>query len=166
MSNENKDILEEIRQREINLEADVHLANEQIRNLWLYLREILAILKQGLPATGGKIVQIGENMTATPNGITPGGQGVFQVTWNGAMQDGNVPVWTASDPAATITPSADGMTAQVALAATDTLTSFALTATGVNSVGATVTATLTVAVNPVVPPPPAPATGGTITQIG
>jgi hypothetical protein len=124
---------------------------------------LLFVLLSGA-ALSGKISQLslGGKM---PNGVTPGGSGTFQVVWNGAIQAGATTSWSCSDPTAVLTPVTSdptGQTVQVSLPANDTAVSFVLTATVINSVGATVTATATFPVNPI---PPAPATAGVISQI-
>jgi hypothetical protein len=97
-------------------------------------------------------------------GITAGGQGTFQEVpfpAGAQLQAGAIPVWTSSDPAVTLTPSADGTTCIAAVPATDTNPSFTITATVNNSAGQSISGSLTVPINQ----PVVAATSLTISQI-
>jgi hypothetical protein len=89
--------------------------------------------------------------------IVAGTTGSFAAVFtpdNGAQAPGTVPQWTASDPAITLTPSADGTTCDVAVPAAQT-NAFDLDLSAVSSdpsVG-TVAAKHTIAVTQPVPPP-------------
>src|SRR5882724_9635538 len=87
-------------------------------------------------------------------GVLIGGGGKFQATFNGALQAGTVPSWTA-DSSVTITPAADGLTCDVAVPAGSTITAFSLAVAGISSDGNSVSTSASV---PVLTPPPAPAT--------
>lgn len=92
-------------------------------------------------------------------GIAPGGTGTFAA--NPIDANGNpittpltiVPVWTASDPNATVSPSADGLTASVSIAGVATPTgNTSLTVANPDGSGAN---TVSVPYTVVSPPPPA-----------
>lgn len=73
---------------------------------------------------------------------------------NGAQAPGTFPKWTASDPSIALTPSADGLTCEAAVPATDAAASFDLQVTAVSAdatVG-TVSKTHTIAVTKPTPP--------------
>lgn len=111
------------------------------------------------PATHVTIRQFrGECMIT---GVLVGGSGKFQATFNGALQAGAIPSWTA-DPSVTISPAADGLTCDVVVPAGSTITAFGLAVAGIASDGAFVSTSVNV---PVLTPPPAPATVVTIDQI-
>ena len=97
-------------------------------------------------------------------GVQVGAVGKFTATFNGALQAGAVPKWQTGDTSITLTPSADGLSCEAAVAAGETLPSFGLTVTGVASDGNTVTTTVSIPVLPATPPPPPPATAVTIDQ--
>lgn len=97
------------------------------------------------------------------NGILTGSSGKFQVTYNGALQLGAVPQWSAGDPDVALAPAADGFTCDVGIPAAGLATpSFILSATATSSDGSMVVASAGI---PVLTPPPAPATAGVIDQI-
>ena len=97
-------------------------------------------------------------------GTPVGGSSSFQVTWNGAMAPGTPDVWSVDDPNVTLSPdtSGDPTIIDAADSSTDTATLYNLTVTATNSAGQPVTATAQV---PLIPPPPTPASGGTINQV-
>src|SRR5271166_5337691 len=94
-------------------------------------------------------------------GVIVGASGQFTATPNGALQAGNVPVWSSADANVSFVPAADGLSAQVNLAVAETGATFPITVSGVNSAGAAISTTVTV---PVLPVPPVPATGFDIEQ--
>jgi hypothetical protein len=139
-----------------------------LRQILHKLEEIAQLLThQGKAATSVRIIQIGGSMP-TNLSIAPGSTGTFLGVPNGAVQAGSLPVWTTNDPNAVPTPNltADptGNTVGVAVAATDTLASFVLTYTGVNSATppATFSGSVTVTITPATP---VPATAVVITQL-
>ena len=95
-------------------------------------------------------------------GVPIGGSGKFQATFNGALQAGAVPSWTAGEPSVALTPAADGLTCDAAVPTGATFTGFSLTVSGIAADGNTVATTVGV---PVLTPLPAPATAVTIDQI-
>ena len=116
-----------------------------------------------------KITQQGESMGAI-TGTAIGGQSVFAVAplqadgvSAGTLQAGNIPQWSSKDANVTITPSADGTQATVALSAAETATTYDLTVSGVNSDGNAISTTFTIPVLAAVvtPPPPPPDTAAT-----
>jgi hypothetical protein len=112
-------------------------------------------------ATGGKIIQLGENMAIT--GTKVGGTSQFQVVWNGGMTPGAAVVWTSNDLGIVITPLGSdptGNTIQVVDAVADANTSYTLDVSGTASDGTAVKATTAT-----VPLLTAPATGGVINQL-
>ena len=128
-------------------------------------KEIARILRQLVlneSATGFVIFQEEGELIHMITGVPLGGSGSFSATPNGALQSGNVPSWTASDPAAVLTPSADGLSCGVAIPAADTTTSFTLIVSGVNSAGTSISSTS--ANIPVLPAVPVPATAFDIEQ--
>ena len=103
-------------------------------------------------------------------GTAIGGQSVFAVAplqadgvSAGTLQAGNIPQWSSKDANVTITPSADGTQATVALSAAETATTYDLTVSGVNSDGNAISTTFTIPVLAAVvtPPPPPPDTAAT-----
>ena len=80
------------------------------------------------------------------------------------MAPGTPETWSVDDPNVTLSPdtSGDPTIVDAADAATDTATLYNVTVTANNSAGTAVTATAQV---PLIPPPPTPATGGTINQL-
>lgn len=61
-------------------------------------------------------------------GVKLGGSGTFSATpVGGTLPPGVVPVWSTSDSLVTLTPAADGLSCQAAVASTDTNPSFPLT---------------------------------------
>ena len=138
----------------------------QLRRIADELEELICLLRRFMvhPATGGTINQIGGSMP-TNLSIVAGTSGIFMVTWNGALQPGAPVVWSASDPAvvlAPVTTDPTGNTESAAVPASDTASTFVLTATATNLAGAPVTATATITITPA---PPAPATAGVINQL-
>jgi len=96
--------------------------------------------------------------------VTPGN--AFQITAStiptgGLLQAGSVPAWTVDDTLVTLTPDPTGLILTGQTVATDTATSFNLTLTGVNSLGATISNTQNMAF---VAAPPVPATGFSFVQ--
>jgi hypothetical protein len=147
------------------------LAMRHTQTTWLKrisetLDEILGLLRHRLPfpARGFQIFQLEcDEMAIT--GVQVGGVGNFTAVTDpagSALQAGNVPSWSADDSNVTITAAADGLSAQVAVAASDTATSFNLTVSGVNSAGAAISTTVSV---PVLPAAQVPATGFVIDQV-
>jgi hypothetical protein len=116
-----------------------------------------------LPAKGFKISQLGgQGMAIT--GIPIGGMGSFKAVTDppeSALQAGNIPVWTSDDPLSSLTPSADGLSVNVAVANTDTGTSLNLTISGIASDG---TAISTVTNVPLLPAAVTPAKGFVVSQ--
>jgi hypothetical protein len=94
----------------------------------------------------------------TNNSIQAGSSGVFEVLplpVGTAFAQGDLPSWTADDTSLTLTPSADGTQVTVAVPATDTNTSFNLTASYTRKVdGTTITDSIAVAIIPVTTPEP------------
>jgi hypothetical protein len=110
-----------------------------------------------------EIKQIGGSGMAI-TGIVLGATGTFTETPSpagGALQAGNIPVWTSDDTLTTLTPSADGSSVAVATSTSDTATSFNLTVSGVASDGTAITSSVNV---PLLPAAVVPATGFTINQ--
>lgn len=110
-----------------------------------------------------EIKQIGGSGMAI-TGIVLGATGTFTETptpAGGALQAGNVPVWTSDDANTTLTPSADGTSVNVATSTADTATSFNLTVSGVASDGTAITSSVNV---PLLPAAVVPATGFDIEQ--
>jgi hypothetical protein len=105
-----------------------------------------------------QITQVGEcGMNGTPLGGTSQFVAKFLQAAGGAagtLQAGAIPAWSSTDANVTITQSADGTQATVALSAAETAATYPLTVTAVNSDGATITNTIQVAVLPAVAPPP------------
>ena len=129
-------------------------------------RKIDQLLQVLVPtaATGGQISQIIEGATMPITGIKVGGNGVFQVAWNGGMDPSKQPVWTSpTDTGITFAPvptDPTGNTVTVQDAVLDANTTFDLLVTGVASDQSTVTATAKG-----VPLAQAPATAGVISQL-
>lgn len=94
-------------------------------------------------------------------GIKPGASGHFTAVPNGALQAGAVPAWSADDTNVSIVPAADGLSADVSVAAVDTGTAFNLKVSGVGSDGVAFSSSAPV---PILQPVPAPATAFDITQ--
>lgn len=97
-------------------------------------------------------------------GIVKGQTGTFTETplpAGGALQAGNIPVWTSDDSLTTLTPSADGTSVAVATSASDPATQFNLTVSGVASDGTAISST---AIVPLTPSAVVPATGFDINQ--
>ena len=148
-----------------DIRTELQILNQAVRNLVLTGQAILSILKSvPIPATGGTIFQIkgGQKMAIT--GTPVGGSSSFQVTWNGAMAPGTPENWAVDDPNVTLSPdsSGDPTIVDATDAATDTAAIYNLTVTANNSAGSSVMATAQVQL---IPPPPTPATGGTINQL-
>lgn len=95
-------------------------------------------------------------------GIVSGQSGKFSVTYNGALQPGAIPQWSASDQAIALAPLSDGLTCDVGVPAGLSLPSFTLSAAATSLDGNSVVASASV---PVLTPPPVPATAGVIDQI-
>lgn len=94
-------------------------------------------------------------------GVLIGGSGKFQATFNGALQPGAVPSWSASD-GMTVVPAADGLTCDISVPVGTAVPAFTLAVAGTASDGNNVTTSVSV---PVLTPPPAPATAVVIDQI-
>jgi len=148
--------------RERTIEANVGFLTAQINNANIRLAKIESILEQESPATGGTIFQIKGGRKMAITGTPVGGKSSFQVTWNGAMAPGTPETWSVDDPNVTLSPETDPTIVDAADSATDTATVYNITVTANNSAGQPVTATAQV---PLIPPPPTPATGGTINQL-
>jgi|SRR5271155_2926420 len=131
--------------------------------------EIYCILRPPAvqPAQSFFITQIIGGKDMSIQGTVPGATSTFNGIPNGALQAGNVPVWTVDDPNVTLTslPNAagvvDGLNVSAATLSTDTATSYNLTQSGINSAGAPISTSVNV---PFLAPPPAPATGFEINQ--
>jgi hypothetical protein len=144
---------------------DIHEIRESLAELARLFRQFVLH-----PAEGFIITQLSGGTTMarfgqTINGIAVGATGVFQETptpAGGALQAGNVPVWTADDATLGLTPSTDGTQVAVSVPSTSTSTSFNLTCSGVNSVGAAISTTVAV---PILPAVAVPATGFDINQL-
>jgi hypothetical protein len=122
---------------------------------------IAALVPIEVPATGGKISQLGATDMAI-NGTKVDGSSTFQVVWNGGMTPGAAVVWTADDPGisfVTVASDPTGNTVTATDVAADALTSYNLTVNGIASDGTKVSATANV------PLLAAPATGGVINQL-
>jgi hypothetical protein len=127
----------------------------------VHLLKLIYDLLRPMAAEQFKISQEGFTMIT---GVPAGGTGTFTespVPVGGLLQPGNVPVWTVDDALVSLTPSADGTSANVAVGASDTATSFNLTVSGVNSAGAPISTTVNV---PILPAVAVPATGFDIEQ--
>jgi hypothetical protein len=99
------------------------------------LREILHFLERVFRPHALQISQLGETMIT---GVPVGGSGTFVESFvpsNAALPAGAVlsVTWTVDDPLVTLAPSADGTSVVASVAATDTATSFNLTATGTSA---------------------------------
>jgi hypothetical protein len=112
------------------------------------------------PATHVTITQHGGLHMIT--GVVKGGSGKFQATFNGALQAGAAPLWSAGDPSVVLAPAADGLTVDVVVPLGSAFTSFSLAVDGVSSSGSHVATSVSV---PVFEPPPVPATNVVIDQI-
>jgi uncharacterized protein YejL (UPF0352 family) len=128
---------------------------QRLERIERLLEQILDILgsRKTLP-TSLAILQGGNMVT----GIQIGGSGTFQesfVPTNAALPAGQAlsVVWTADDPLVTLAPSADGTSVVASVPATDTATSFNLTATGTS---AALPSPITGTVNVPILPTPAP----------
>jgi hypothetical protein len=153
------ELLLDIDRRQILLEHNVGFLTQQVNNANLRLIKIESIISA---ATGGTIYQIKGGRKMAITGTPVGGKSSFQVTWNGAMAPGTPETWSVDDPNVTLSPETDPTIVDAADSATDTATLYNITVTANNSAGQPVTATAQV---PLIPPPPTPATGGTINQI-
>jgi|SRR5271154_238730 len=149
------------------IETDEVAAYFRLRNIESRLTAIEARLSGA--ATQFKLTQQGESMGAIL-GTAIGGQSVFAAAplqadgvTAGTLQAGNIPAWSSTDANVTITASADGSQATVALAATETATTYVLTVSGINSDGNAISTSFTIPVLPAVvaPPPPPPDTAAT-----
>jgi hypothetical protein len=99
------------------------------------LREILELLERVFRPIALQILQLGDTMIT---GVPVGGSGTFVESFvpsNAALPAGAVltVTWTSDDPNVTLAPSADGTQVVASVAATDTATSFNLTATGASA---------------------------------
>lgn len=130
-----------------------------VRANYQLLNDVYNIVRR---ATGGTILQIKGGRAMSITGTPVGGKSSFQVTWNGAMAPNTPETWTVDDPNVTLAPETDPTIVDAADSATDTATVYNLTVVANNSAGQPVTATAAV---PLIPPPPTPATGGTINQL-
>lgn len=131
-----------------------------IRHIERYLRSLLEqqrgfIITQFNPDTG--------EFTMAITGIVAGGVGTFQETPTppgAVIPAGSIPQWSTSDAANTsLTPSADGTSVAVAVAAATTITSFVLTV--MNQDGTFPTPTTI----PVLPPKAPAQTGFAVDQV-
>lgn len=136
------------------------------------MQKVLAAIEARLSgaAVGFKITQQQGDTMGAIVGTPIGGQSVFAVAplqadgvSAGTLQAGNIPAWSSTDANVTITPSADGTQATVALAAAEAAATYDLTVSGVNSDGNAISTTFTIPVLPaqVTPPPPPPDTAAT-----
>ncbi len=112
------------------------------------------LVQRTFAATDFQLVQIQGESPMSINGVQAGGSGVFQaslIPGNAApLQSG--PTFSTPDALVTLTQDpANPFNVTAAVDATDAQASFALTVTGVNSVGATITHTFTI---PIVAAPP------------
>jgi hypothetical protein len=99
------------------------------------LKEIIELLYRLLQPQALKITQKGKHMIT---GVPVGGSGTFQESFvpsNAALPAGAVlsVTWTVDDPNVTLAPSSDGSSVVASVAASDTATSFNLTATGTSA---------------------------------
>lgn len=83
----------------------------------------------------------------------------------GLLQPGNIPTITVDDPNVTLVPSADGSSVSASVAATDTGTSYNLTVSGINSLGAAISNVFNIPILPAVVPPEQAATQFGIQQL-
>lgn len=127
----------------------------------LILQQVNAIFNLLTRPHGGIITILGDHMS-TVAGTTSNFQ--FAYTPSGSVPPaGTTQTWTVDITDVTLTPSADGLTCQAAVPATETATSYNLTCTSsYTPPGATtpISATLNVPITPAVVLP----TGGAITQ--
>lgn len=130
---------------------------EELRCICHELKRLNEFLRA---AKSFEIKQIGGSGMAI-TGIVLGATGTFTGTPNGALQAGNIPVWTADDPNVALTPSPAGTGVAAATSTTDTATSFNLTESGVASDGTPISSTVNV---PLLPAAVVPATGFDIEQ--
>lgn len=93
--------------------------------------------------------------------VVPGQSGQVTATPNGALQAGNVPVWTVDDPSVSLTPDPTGLVIAFATSAADPATGFTLTINGVNSAGVSISSSQLMTFTP---SGPTPATGFTFAQ--
>jgi hypothetical protein len=106
-----------------------------------------------------------------PMSIQQGKTGLFSLSTipvNSVLKQGNVPVWSADDPNVVLTPAADGMSVAAAVPASDTASTFNLSASAVsvdaNGADLPLSTSVPVAITLQPPPPPVFATGLAIQQ--
>ena len=167
LASDRNDILRALGQLAVQsrrIEKDTVAIYFKVRNLESRLAAIEARLSGA--ATQFNLTQQGESMGAI-TGTAIGGTSVFAAaplqadgTSAGTLQAGNIPQWSSKDANVTITASADGTQATVALSAAETATTYDLTVSGVNSDGNAISTTFTIPVLAAVvtPPPPPPDT--------
>jgi hypothetical protein len=116
------------------LKVDQH--EKHLREIAFCLCDIAKTLRQLIPPkpTSLQISQGGFMIT----GVPVGGSGTFVESFvpsNSALPAGAVlsVTWTVDDPLVTLAPSADGTSVVASVAASDTATSFNLTATGTSA---------------------------------
>ena len=117
----------------------------QLHRIACILEEILAVLQRLVPhaplPTSLAILQSKSKLgghTTMITGVPVGGSGTFVESFvpsNAALPAGAsiVITWTVDDPNVTLAPSADGTSVVASVAASDTATSFNLTATGTSA---------------------------------
>ena len=150
------------------LDADLRRLNELLEELLAFLQEHVVdreprhfrIEQLPLGAQGATM--------PTNNSIVAGTSGVFVATPvpPGSAPDPAqlVPAWVASDPAVAIKASADGLTASVAVPATDTGTGFTLGVSYTRKDGTVATGSVSVSIVQPTPPPAPEPTSFTISQ--
>jgi hypothetical protein len=143
-----------------------HEFQRQVLKSLARIEHRLTQLVFGVPARSIEIKFEGE----TPMSIQQGKTGVFTLSTvpsGSLLKPGNVPVWNADDATVVLTPAADGMSVSVAVPASDSASSFNLSASAVSedASGADLPLSTSVLVQITLqPPPPQFATGLTILQ--
>jgi hypothetical protein len=119
-----------------NIDQGIGVLNQATRNLVLTDEMILAILQESgrHSATDIQMYQTLGGIMGVIQGVHAGGApATFAATLIPAgsqLQAGTLLAYSADDPAAVLTPAADGMSISITLPATDTAASFNLTVSG------------------------------------
>jgi|SRR6267142_3078182 len=121
---------------------------EALKSIARSLKEFVQLEKAERAASGFKIQQTnGGNMQSDIKGIVKGATGKFTASTTppgGQLLAGNIPKWTADDTSLTITPAADGLSADVSVLSSDPATSFNLTVSGISSSGVPISSVVNV----------------------
>lgn len=151
MLGSHKKLLEEIRDGVEWCRKELRCIHEDLKRIlrWIALKKIDFIQLGGCDMNFSIVAGTKGSFSAV---LTPAG---------GAQAAGTVPQWSASDPSVTLTPSADGLTCDVAVPLSDTAANFDLEISAVSSdptIG-TVKAQHLITVTQPTPPPPTALTG-------